>query len=100
MNHSEFGGCNLDIFVVFVLQVIVALSCMYLHMFLACFSQCVSGCKITHVFLEVSQYHLYFSTVILHVDIRRRDILMIWFGFVALLFTSEYCMYECVYWTF
>jgi hypothetical protein len=95
----------LNVFVVFVLQVIdVALSCTYLHLFLACFSQRgvsgVSACKITHVFLELSQYHLYFSTVILHVDMRRRDILMIWFGFVALLFISEYCMYECVYWTF
>ena len=40
-----------------------------------------SACKITHVFLELSQYHLYFSTVVLHVDICRRDILMLWFGF-------------------
>jgi hypothetical protein len=68
-------------------------ACTYFHLFLVCFFLRVnSACKITHVFLELSQYHLYFSTVILHVDIRRRDILMIWFGFVALLFISEYCM--------
>jgi hypothetical protein len=90
MNHSEFGGCNLDVFVVFVLQVIVALSCTYLHLFLACFSQRVSVCKITHVFLEVSQYHLYFSTVILHVDTCRRHYparicICFWLAFLSVL---------------